>query len=174
MREFIDLYRASHNGAPPDVDIWAIDAYPLRWNSVPMVDWQVVAEQLSEFRAYLDAEVPEHSNKPIWVTEVASHWAYSELGFKDGGLRVPEHFDPIDDYRWFSMAGYISNLIEWLRDNGPDLKIEKWFFYRAYVNTVSQAEFDGYAGLYFFKGPGDGAALNPLGEIYRDYAMGLR
>ena len=176
MTEFIDLYRASHNGAPPAVDIWVIDLYPLTWDVVPMVNWQIVADQLSEFREYINSEVPEHANTPIWVTEVASHWAYSKLGFHptQGTLIIPTDLDPIDDYQWDAMEGYVVGLLDWLRANGPSLKIEKWFFYRAHVDTVSQVAFDSYAGLYFFQDAGAGAALNQIGQVYRDYALGLR
>jgi len=175
MTEFVSLYRASHGGSPPDVDMWAMDAYPLRWNAVPMVDWEIVVQQFSEFRAYLISDVPEHASTPIWITEVASHWGYSELGFDgNGNVMVPAHMDPVVDYEWDAMEGYLVNLIDWLRANGPGLKIEKWFFFRAYVDVVKQAKFDGYAGLYFFEGAEAGADLNRLGEIYREYAMGLR
>jgi len=175
MTQFIDLYRASHGGAPPAVDIWAIDSYPLTWDSVPMVNWQIVADQLSGFRGYLIEDVPEHANTPIWLTEVASHWGYSKLGFNgEGSLIVPTDLDPIDDYEWDAMEGYLVGLLDWLRENGPALKIEKWFFYRAYVNPAVQVTFDAYAGLYFFEGSGEGAALNQLGQVYRDYALGLR
>ena len=175
MTEFIELYRASHGGSPPAVDIWAIDLFPLTWDVVPMVNWQVITAQLSEFRAYLDAQVPEHSNTPIWITEVGSHWAYSKLGFSDqGNLIVPTDLDPIDDYEWDAMEGYLVGLLDWLRANGPQLKIEKWFFYRAFIDTVQQVAFDGYAGLYFFEGRKAGDVLNQLGQVYRNYALGLR
>jgi len=175
MTEFIDLYRASHNGAPPAIDIWAIDTYPLTWDVVPMTNWQIVADQLSEYRAFINSEVPERANSPIWVTEIASHWAYSELAFNaDLNLIVPANQDPVDDYLWDAMSGYLTGILDWLRANGPSLNINKWFFYRAYVNPVVQVDFDGYAGLYFFQGPGNDDGLNQLGQIYRDYALGLR
>lgn len=151
-----------------------MDVYPLRWDVVPMVDWAIVKDQLVGFREYLTTDVPEHANTPIWVTEVASHWAYSELGFLDGKLVVPSHLDPLDDYQWDAMEGYITNLVDWLRGNGPTYKIEKWFFFRAYVDTATQVASDGYGGIYFFEGAGDGAALNQLGNVYRDYSLGLR
>jgi len=71
------------------------------------------------------------------------------------------------------MALYVANLVEWLREQGPLLHIEKWFFYKSYEDITGRAQ-NWYAGLSFFDEPSIGAARSPVGNIYREYALGIR
>lgn len=173
MREFISAYQTSHSGELPPVDIWAIDAYPLRWDEVPMIDWFTVVQQISGFRDYLDTEL-FRSSDPIWVTEIASHWAYSAWTRLDGGITIPPELDWDLDYRWDDMLNYLTKTIDWLRANALGMKIEKWFFYRNFIDVTQSQYGDPYAGIYFFESDADDSPLNQLGQLYKDYATGRR
>lgn len=187
MREFIDIYQETHDGALPPVDIWAIDVYPLTWDQdqVPMTNWPTVVKQIEGFRNYLDTELLRPSD-PIWVTEIASHWAYDAwildskglptLPSKEAGTDcdVVQCLDWDADYRWDAMEDYMTSILDWLRLNGPGMRIEKWFFFIDYVDVRVQSAIDGYAGIYLFENDQIGAPLNLLGQLYRDYATGQR
>lgn len=173
MRGFIDAYAAAHGGVAPDVDIWAIDAYPLTWDRVPMTNWQLVRDQLVGFRNYLANEVPGHGETPIWVTELASHWGYSEWVIEDGLLTIPPDQDYLEDFLWDDMAGYMDGILGWLQESGNDLDIDRWFFFKGYVD-LQAPKLDGYAGVHFFSDNSPAALPNQLGELYRDYATGVR
>jgi hypothetical protein len=155
------------------VDIWAIDAYPLTWDNLPMTNWQIVADQLTGFRQYLRDEVPGHANTPIWVTEVASHWGFDGFGIEDGKLVIPAGQSYIDNFLWDEEIAFMDGIIGWLKNNADAQNIERWFFYQDWVD-ISQSAGAGYAGIHFFESGDDGAALNQLGQVYRDHAIGQR
>ena len=175
MTGFFDAYRAAHGGDDPPIDIWAIDTYPLTWTQVPMVDWILVVNQITGYREFLDSELLPSAPKTIWVTEIASHWAYSEWIFdSDGFVTLPAHLDWQDDFLWDQEGQYLIAIADWLKANSASMQIERWFFYKTYVNLPQSAAKFAYAGMHFFEGPGPEASLNQLGEIYRDYATGVR
>ncbi len=173
MRGFIDAYAAAHSGNAPDVDIWAIDAYPLTWNNVPMTNWQLIRDQIVGFRNFLTNEVPGHSNTPIWVTELASHWGYNGWTIQNGLLTIPEGQDYSQNFLWDDMAGYMDGILGWLQANGNSLNIDRWFFFKGYVD-MQAPKIDGYAGTHFFSDSSVGATPNQLGQLYRAYATGDR
>ena len=192
LEQFVDAYAAAHGGDSPPVDIWAIDVYPLTWMAtpqfpdppLPMIQWEIVRDQLLGLRQFLDLQVPGHRGKPIWVTELASHWAYDGFDWASDGIycrpwrpdctmTLPEGQDWDADYLWDDMEAYMDNILGWLKQNGPTHTIERWFFFHAYVNIRAMAA-DGYTGIYFFESGESGAPLNQLGRVYRDYAMGRR
>jgi len=173
MRSFIDAYAASHGGDPPPVDVWSIDAYPLTWNTVPMTNWQIVRDQILGFRQYLADEVPGHSSTPIWVTELASHWAFPAWAIKDSALAIPPDLDIEADYLWGEMEGYMDGILGWLKNEGPAINVDRWFFFKGYVDIEASIP-EGYAGIYFYENGEEGASLNQLGEIYSDYIAGRR
>jgi len=175
MSQFVAAYAAAHSGSLPPVDIWAIDLYPLRWNEVPMVDDQILIDQLESYRSYLSFELGL-PNAPIWITEIASHWAYSSIGFDANGyLDLPPELDWDDDYEWDVMSGFLTRLMDWLDANGPANNIERWFLYTTWIDIQNAGRINyGYAGIYLLDGPQSGAALTPLGQIYSDYARGIR
>jgi len=173
MRGFIDAYAAAHGGRTPDVDIWTIDTYPLTWDSVPMTDWQIVRDQLLGFRNFLSSEVPGHAESPIWVTEIASHWGYDAWVIQDGLLTIPSEQDYLADFLWDDIAGYMNGILGWLQANGSDLNIERWFFFKGYVD-LQAPKLDGYAGVHFFSDDSSSAQPNQLGKLYREYATGMR
>jgi hypothetical protein len=169
MRRFVDAYAIAHGGAAPPIDIWAIDTYPLTWDVLPMTNWQIVRDQLIGFRQYLNNEVPGHADTPIWITEIASHWAYQDFAIEDGGLAVPEGLP----YRWQDMTDYMDGILNWLENNSQSQNIGRWFFYVDWID-IERSAADGYAGIYFFESGDTGAPLNALGQVYRDHALGLR
>ena len=174
MAQFLTAYKDSHLGALPPIDVYSIDAYPLTWTQVPMTNWQVLRDDLIAYRTWMNAN--GLSGKPIWVTEVASHWAYSswKYDFAKGHLTIGTGLDWEDDYLWAAMETYMYNLFDWLRDNGEARNIEKWFLFVAYTNIQEQVKTDGYAGIYLFEHGGVGAPLNRLGQLYREMTLGIR
>ncbi|NQU10512.1 hypothetical protein HQ590_06975, partial [bacterium] len=187
---FRDAYIAKY-GVDPPVDAWAIDTYPLTWYTVPMTNSQIVKDQILGLRAWLDS-IPAQSGKPIWATEVASHWAYAGWCIDQAGTYGPVNWmiptssrtltvctdsaavvADASDYQWDAMVGYVDALSGWLDGQGSSLNIEKWFFFRSYHDITGRSE-NGYAGLSFFNGPDVGAGLTPAGELYRQYALGIR
>jgi hypothetical protein len=169
MREFIDSYALSHAGAVPPVDIWAIDTYPLTWDDLPMTNWQLVRDQMIGFRQFLEQEVPGHADTPIWVTEIASHWAYDSFEFGPSGLVIPDG----SVYRWDAMSGYLTGIFDWLSESGSAFGIDRWFLYRGYIDIQAHA-MNGYAGIHLFESGEIGAKPTVLGELYRQYATGER
>ena len=174
LADFVQKYRDTHGGQPPPVDIWAIDIYPLTWDKVPMTEWNIVRDQITEMRAWINQNVPELASKPIWITEIASHWAYSSWQVADGHQTIGPGLDWDRDYLWNDMEQYMTSLFNWLKANGPALKVEKWFLFSTYVNIREEVKSDPYAGIYLFQSDGVGAPLNQLGQVYRDYATGRR
>ncbi|NQW21555.1 MAG: hypothetical protein HQ477_12685 [Chloroflexi bacterium] len=170
---FIDAYSVAHDGASPPADIWAIDAYPLDWITLPMTDWNIVANQIQGYRSYLSNSVPGHATTPIYVNEVASHWGFSGLEFIDGEISIPAGQSFTEDFLWDEMEQYLINLFDWLKDNGPSLNVERWFLYATHVDLPTTVR-SSYAGIELFDGFHAGANLNRLGLLYRDYAMGVR
>ena len=168
MRGFVDAYAARHGGESPPIDIWAIDAYPLTWNTVPMTNWQIVRDQIIGFRNFLDQEVPGHSGTPIWVTELASHWAFSEWTISNNRLAIPSNLDIELDYQWDAMEDYMDGILGWLKANGPSMQIDRWFFFKGYADIATTSG-DGYAGIYFYEDGSNSSALNQLGAVYGDY-----
>jgi hypothetical protein len=173
MRSFIDAYAASHGGDAPLVDVWSLDAYPLTWDTVPMTNWQIVRDQILGFRQYLADEVPGHSSTPIWVTELASHWAFSAWAIEDSALAIPPDLDIETDYLWDEMEDYMDGILGWLKSEGPEINVDRWFFFKGYVD-IAASHTEGYAGIYLYENDEEGASLNQLGEVYRDYIMGGR
>lgn len=173
MRSFIDAYAVAHGGASPPVDVWSIDAYPLTWDTVPMTNWQIVRDQILGFRQYLADEVPGHSTTPIWVTELASHWAFSDWIIDNNALAIPSHLDIETNYLWDEMEGYMDGILGWLKDEGPAINVDRWFFFKGHVDIESLST-EGYAGIYFYENGDEGSPLNHLGEVYNDYISGRR
>jgi hypothetical protein len=170
---FINQYAATHDGASPPADIWAIDVYPLTWLSLPMTDWNIVINQILDFRTYLSTQVPGHATTPIYINEVASHWGFSRLEWIDGKTSIPTGWSYTDDFLWDEMELYLITLLDWLKESGPSLYIERWFLYATHVN-ISESAAIGYAGIELFDGYFAGANMNRLGLLYRDYATGVK
>jgi len=71
------------------------------------------------------------------------------------------------------MIEFMDGIIGWMQNNAVTQNIERWFFYKDWVD-ISQTASAGYAGIHLFESGGSGVALNPLGQVYHDYATGQR
>jgi len=176
LQNFVDAWQKSHNGQFPPVDIWSIDLYPLEWDHVPTTDWQKEVAQLQGMRSWLNANIPGGFTQPIWITEVAAHWAYDQWVCVDDdcskGITIPSNLDWVRDYRWDAMETYLTGMLNWLQANAQSMNIGKWFFYKAYTKIGVPGA--AYEGLYFFTGPDVGDPLNQTGQTYREYAIGAK
>lgn len=169
--EFRAEWAARYSGTEPDVDIWAIDAYPLDWINLPTVNAQIPISQIAGLRAYLDA-IPSQRGKPILVTEISLHWGYNPplgFGFPDCGL-LPS---PVGPYQTEQVKGYLRTVFDWLDANAEPMKIEGWFLYISY-RDIAHCSGDAFAGLTLFDGPEPGAQLTEVGRFVRDRVDALR
>ena len=162
-REYLERY-----GEEPPVDIWALDAYPLDWFNFPTVDAQIPIEQISGLRTYLDA-IPEHRNKPIWVTELSLHWGWDDRVFGEEGCNSAS---PTGTYQTAKVIEYLRTVFDWLEANSDAKQIERWFLYITYAN-IDQCRSDSYAGLTLFDGPEMGATLTEVGNFVRNRILHL-
>tara|TARA_B000000460_G_C21258956_1_gene282455 strand:- start:103 stop:498 length:396 start_codon:yes stop_codon:yes gene_type:complete len=113
-------------------------------------------------RQYLDS-IPEYTDMPIWITEIAVHVGYD-------GWVLDSPLDPVGVYHWDKMSDYLVTILDWLDVNADANKIEKWFFFTTWKDIENVGK-DGYMGIIFFEGSEEGAPLNCLGETYRAYSM---
>jgi hypothetical protein len=128
-------------------------------------------------REYLDSQ--GYASTPIWITEMAVHWAYDDIFVPppdpETGIVPPPL--PAGNYRWDHMSVFLNSLVGWLKTNAAAYKIEKWFLFTTWKN-VAQSANDGYAGIILF-GPNTATPpttgvtpRNCLGEVYRLHSLG--
>jgi hypothetical protein len=164
VEEYNDLY-----GDYPEVDVWAIDVYPIDWLHTPNGGAQAdeAIDQMTSMRATLDNTGGQYGfdyeGVPIWVTEIAVHWGF------DGWTINGSSLSPVGEYHWENMSDYLIEVLDWLEDNADDYGIEKWFFYRSWADVYDPVD---YAGIYFFEDSDPVTELTCLGRIYRSRAIG--
>ena len=165
LKQLISAYEARY-GVKPPVDVWAIDTYPLDWVNTPnsALHATVTISQLLAMRQYLDT-IPQYTDTPIWITEIAVHVGYDSWTFDGSGRLVP-----VGNYNWDKMSEFLLAVLDWLEINGAANKIEKWFLFKTWKDIVDIGG-DGYMGIIFFDAPANGAPLNCLGEALRARAM---
>ena len=180
LQSFVSEYALKYGENPP-VDVWAIDVYPIDWNNTPNNDpgklafysakggnfphWSIAIQQLQGMRAYLDS-VPGYASTPMWITEIAVHVGYDGWGW----ITFPTEMAPTGAYHWDLMSDYLSSVLDWLEANAASKLIEKWFFFSSWKDIVNVGS-DGYMGISFYDGPGVGANLTCLGDVYRARAL---
>jgi hypothetical protein len=151
-RQWTEQFRAAYRqlaGTEPPVDIWGIQLSDLNWQQLPMVNWQPLTEQLSSFRAYLDAS-PSQRGKPIWVTEFAIVWGYEQVEWaqqSDGSWRAY----PGGNYRADLMADALQAFLGWLEANADHVGIDRWLVYGSY--PPPDPFMSEYAGLRLLSTP---------------------
>ena len=183
LRDFISAYERVYDQKPP-VDVWTIDAYPIDWDHTPNQDPQnpayagtnilhsdIAIDQLMGMRQYLDG-IPEYENTPIWITEIAIHVGYGFGQSLRDGWEFDSPLNPVGPYHWDKMSDYVNAVLDWLEANAASHKIDRWFFYKSLKDIVNVGS-DGYMGITFFGGPGQGEGLNCLGEVYRARSLHL-
>ena len=168
-KDFIARYDFLYGEKPP-IDVWTIDVYPIDWLRIPNnaeLHAPIVTQQLESMRQYLDT-IPEYRNTPIWITEVAIHAGYDGIDWSALPRVVP-----VGDYNWDLMGDYLIAVLDWLETDSAANRIEKWFFFIAWLDIVNVGG-SGYMGIVFFGGPNvdDPLKLNCLGRIYRARAFG--
>lgn len=166
MDEFISSYENDFGSLPP-IDVWSIHTYPLDFAHFPQVNAHLMEDQLTEYRAYLDA-IPGLQGAPIWDTEVGTHWGFDGLEWKDDGSGTVKAF-PVGAYRADLLQGYMQELLGWLSANAEALNIQRWFFFATYVSNPEPWETT-YGGVNLLDGPGPDAQLTPFGQLYRQLA----
>ena len=172
IEEFRSEYLALY-GVEPEVDIWAIDVYPIDWENTPTVDHQIAIEQIEGLREYLDT-IPDQQGKPIWITELGLHWGYSDIDWTVeecivNGVQRPA---PGGIYETEQVIGYLREVFDWLDANATGMDIERWFMYTTY-RDITTCSSDAYAGLTLLDGPDVGANLTRVGEYFKGRVMGM-
>lgn len=173
VEEFRSSYLQTYGTEPP-VDIWAIDVYPIDWETRPTVDHKLAIEQIEGLREYLDS-IPDQQGKPIWVTELSLHWGWDDWewfieGCEINGISVPS---PAGDYQTGQVINYLDTIFNWLEANSGSKKIERWFLSNTYydIETCNKAA---YAGLTLFDSSEVGAKLTEVGQFFADRIQGER
>jgi hypothetical protein len=146
------------------VEVWSLDAYPLDWLHLPMVNYQIVIDQVVAMRAYLD-NIPGQAGKPIWITELSLHWGFNDY------LVTPDGLIAAGQYQQQAVLAYLTALFDWLEANSVSMNVQRWFLYKSYHDLV-KPQLGGFAGLTLFDGPNPGAQLTPTGELFRRRALG--
>jgi hypothetical protein len=170
-RQWVDAFRAAYRkleNTEPPIDVWGVETADLNWDSLPMVNWQSLGDQLASLRSYLDA-VPAHRGKPIWVTEFAIVWGYEAVEWsqqQDGTWRAY----PSGQYRGDLIANALQGYLGWLEANADRLGIDRWLLYGSYPPPDPfMAE---YAGMRLLSTPA-GQATAP-GSVVRDAIQRIR
>lgn len=164
--EWVDEFRIEYlarYGEEPPIDIWAIDAYPIDWNSLPTVNSQLVIDQIMGMRSYLDG-IPEQRDKPIWITEFGLHWGWDDWLFGVEGCVAPT---PAGTYQTDAVLGYLTTAFDWLDANAESQGIGKWFTFVSYAD-ITRCRDDAFAGLTLFDGSKPGAELTEVGTFFKD------
>ena len=147
-------------------DVWTIHTYPLDWQNLPTVDYQLMEQQLVSLRQYLDA-IPAQRGKPIWDTELGVHWGYTGYGFQtvDGKSELV----PTGQLRSDLVANYFQQMLDWLEQNGAQYNITRWFVYSSY-NPDAPGDHAGAISL--LDGAGPDARLTTYGKMFAAAAAG--
>lgn len=166
MDDFLAAYQNDYDSLPP-IDVWSIHTYPLDFENLPTVNASQMEDQLTEFRAYLDA-IPGLAGAPIWDTEVGAHWGYEGLQWKDDGTGAVKAF-PVGAFRTDLLLGYMQSLLGWMSTNSASLHLDHWFFLSTYIDAPEPWE-TVYAGINLMDGDNATAQLTPFGHLYRQLA----
>lgn len=166
MDDFLAAYQNDYGTLPP-IDVWSIHTYPLDFENLPTDNAVQMEDQISAFRAYLDA-VPGLAGAPIWDTEAGAHWGYEGLQWKDDGSGTVKAF-PVGAFRTDLLLGYMQNLLTWMSTNGPALHLDHWFFFVTSMPSPEPWE-TVYGGINLLDGTGPNASLTPFGQLYQQLA----
>jgi hypothetical protein len=155
-------------GGEPPIDVWALHAYPITWNSLPMTNALLVEQQITGISSYL-ATIPEQANKPIWLTEYGVLWGYDGIQeVSSGCASAPACYAPVGSFNSTAVTNYLTTLIPWMQTSGARYRLQRWFLY----STVGTAEAFAttYPGISLLDN--SGTTLTTFGELYRQYANG--
>ncbi|HEY8743768.1 MAG TPA: hypothetical protein VIU62_11750 [Chloroflexota bacterium] len=153
-------------GAELPIDIWSIHTYPLDWLHLPTVDYQLMEQQLVEFRQYLDS-IPAQQGKPIWDTELGVHWGYTDYTFQT--IAGKSELVPSGQLRSDLVMAYFQQMLGWLEQNGASYGIDRWFVYSSYNPDVVG---DHAGAISLLDGAGQDAQLTTFGTMYATAAGG--
>ena len=90
-------------------------------------------------------------------------WAYPGYDYNAEGKVVP-----IGNYDRAGVSTFLDQMLRWLTTNAARYRLEKWFLYTVY--GLPEPYTTTYGGISLLAGPGTGAPLTPLGQLYRQYA----
>jgi hypothetical protein len=171
---WLDTYISSYNdiyGINPPVDYWAIDVYPIIWdtNQIPTVRSDIVIDQLTDYRAYLD-NMPSEVGKPIIMTEFGLHWGFDGMTFS--GATCSGAY-PEGTYQPAAVITYLKDVFTWLEANADSSNIDSWYLFSTYRDLVACNPDKGY-GLTLFDSSSPTANLSPVGQFYYDWIRGDR
>lgn len=170
VESFITTYNSVY-GVNPPVDYWAIDVYPIIWDTaqLPTTRSDIVIDQIDGFRQYLDG-ISSEASKPIIVTEVGLHWGFAGLEFD--GPTCPGAY-PTGAYKTDEVTDYLGAVFNWLESNAVSKNIDSWYLFSTY-RDLSGCHPDGGYGLTLFEMPNAGSALSPVGQFFYNWIRGNR
>ncbi len=168
--EFLDGYISLY-GTGPDIDYWAIDLYPIRWDSSDPVtdDSSFLKSDLAALRKFLDDSATE-SQKPIVITELGIHWGFESVSFIEPGCTG---WYPSGAYAETRVKNYLRDVFTWLEQNMNSLDILEWYLFSTF-RDLDICQLDSGYGLTLFDGSEVGASLTAVGSFYYDWVRGVR
>jgi hypothetical protein len=135
-QQFVQAYQARF-GTPPPMDGFAMHAYLIDWDNLPMADADKMIQQISGARDWLDAN--GYRETPIWVTEVGVIWGCERRAYD-----FAERKFFCINYRADLMEQFMTTVLTWLIANAAEKRIERWFWYpTAPVPEVYARDFAG-------------------------------
>ncbi len=177
MTSFVSRYQDLYGTLPP-WDIWAIDLYPLDWQTFPTTGFlpETIAQyapnrppdhelipvkQLQAYRDYIDS-LPGKSGQPIIVTEIGLHWGWTGIEF---GIPGCDSGSPTGSYQSLAVRDYFNSAYTWFEDHSISHNIERWFTYVTY-SDIASCRYDGYSGMSLLDSGEVGGELSDVGRWY--------
>lgn len=158
---FVQAYVERHGPLP--LDAWGMHAYSLDWSRLPLADAPTDQAQVRAARAWLDAA---GLDLPLWLTEFGVVWGYDDIAWvrrADGSFLA----HPRGTYRADVLATYLDEMLGWLVEQGPALRVQRWFLYA--TRPPSEPYASRPAGLALLEP--DSSLLTPAGERFRAWAL---
>jgi hypothetical protein len=172
-RSWADSFRKEYSaiyGVEPPVDYWAIDTYPIIWDTdqFPTTVSTFIKSDIEALRVYLNA-IPGQAGKPIIITEIGLHWGFDGVTFSEPGCG----WYPSGTYQTQAVKDYLSDMYLWFEQNSSSLNLSQIFTFSTFRDlTLCHAD-SGY-GLTLFDSAAPGGKLTDIGQFFYDWIRNIR
>ena len=163
LEHFLQLYQEKYQKLPP-IDVWALDLYPLDWVNLPTTNAELMTEQVTNLRQYLNT-FEEFYQAPIWITELGLHWGWADIDWS-----TPEcngQPSPKGEYEQDKVLLYFEQIFDFLENNADAYSIEKWFIFITYYD-ISTCNYEAYNGASLYESGDIGSPLTKVGKLVKN------
>lgn len=167
LTQFVQAYKASHNGQVPPMDVLNIHLYD-NTNVGPHYAYfgtntQLLINDLEDFRIW--ANQNGYQDKPIWITEFGIiHCNENELFKVIGG--EPDCISP-NDVRLKTLGiNLVYTMLNYFHTNQDRLKLDKWFIFM-YRNETQNSCGDRGCNIYPIFLYDESNNITDYGRLYR-------